>query len=237
MILHTDVSGEGEPVVFLHTGLQTGETELEIQKEYFNQDNLVILPDLRGHGKSVAEDFTDYFAQTAIDLSETMDDLKIQPAHIAGCSLGGLTALMFAKEYPEKTKSLTLSGIMAEKPSNWEELNRLDVENEEKMLEHRDTAAYFDRLHEGNWRELLRLTQEESWYPFDETADLSMLGMPVLYIVGEKNMHEVKGTITYPKMNPNIHVATIPFAGHAVHLDQPEIYNKMLETFISKVCR
>ncbi|WP_342387527.1 hypothetical protein [Salinicoccus bachuensis] len=33
MILHTDVSGEGDAVVFLHTGLQTGETELEIQVE------------------------------------------------------------------------------------------------------------------------------------------------------------------------------------------------------------
>ena len=29
MILHTEISGAGEAVVFLHTGLQTGKTELD----------------------------------------------------------------------------------------------------------------------------------------------------------------------------------------------------------------
>lgn len=35
MILHTEVIGMGEPVIFLHTGLQTGNTDYEYQSEYF----------------------------------------------------------------------------------------------------------------------------------------------------------------------------------------------------------
>jgi len=59
-----------------------------------------------------------------------------------------------------------------------------------------------------------------------------MLTMPVLYIVGEQNAHEMIWAITYPKMNPNIHVSIVPFAGHTVHPDQPEIYNKIVERFL-----
>ncbi|WP_249872665.1 alpha/beta fold hydrolase [Oceanobacillus saliphilus] len=234
MILHTEVTGKGEAFVFLHTGLQTGITELNVQKEYFKQNYQVILPDLRGHGKSTSNDLTNYFQDCARDLLETLETLGIQSAHFAGCSLGALVALVFAKNHPEKVRILTLSGIIPEKPTDWEEINKEDAENIAKMLENPETAAYFDDIHEGDWRELLRSTQDVDWYPFDETADLSVLNMPVLFLVGEQNADETIGTITYPKMNRNIHVSIIPFAGHVVHLEQPEIYNKIVEGFLLK---
>ena len=60
MILHTEIFGNGEPIVFLHTGLQTGLTDFEYQREYFQKNFKVILPDLRGHGNSKAEDFSNF---------------------------------------------------------------------------------------------------------------------------------------------------------------------------------
>ncbi|WP_394217707.1 alpha/beta fold hydrolase [Halobacillus trueperi] len=71
MILHTEVVGEGEPLVFLHTGLQTGRTDFDKQREYFSSKYQVISPDLRGHGKSPAEDLDDYYNQAADDLADT----------------------------------------------------------------------------------------------------------------------------------------------------------------------
>lgn len=234
MILHTEVTGKGEPIVFLHTGLQTGKTELGVQKEYFKHNFQVILPDLRGHGKSVSDNITNYFNNSAKDLAETLEKLGIQSAHIVGCSLGALVGLVFAKTHPENVKSLTLSGIIPKKPVEWEEMVKQEKENTAKVLESSETVSYFDDIHEGDWRALLYSTQDADWYPFDETADLSMLKMPVLFLVGEQNAHETIGAITYPKMNRNIHVSIIPFAGHVVHLEQPEIYNKIVEDFIIK---
>ncbi|MFJ5770987.1 alpha/beta fold hydrolase [Psychrobacillus sp. NPDC093180] len=52
MLLHTNIMGDGEPIVFLHTGLQTGMTDFEFQREYFSKDYKIVLPDLRGHGQS-----------------------------------------------------------------------------------------------------------------------------------------------------------------------------------------
>lgn len=234
MILHTEVSGTGEALIFLHTGLQTGKTELDIQKEYFEGNYQVLLPDLRGHGKSVTNDYSNYFANVAEDLAETLDNLNIKSAHIAGCSLGALAGLIFAKTYPEKILSLTLSGIMSEKPMDWESLNQEDIESTAEILSDPETEGYFNSIHYGDWKELLRTTEESDWYPFDQTTDLSTLDFPVLYIVGENNPLETVGALSYPKMNKNIHVSIIPFAGHTVHLDQPEIYNKTLDMFLNQ---
>lgn len=53
MILHTHISGEGEPMVLLHSGGMTGLVEFEEQVAFFQEQNYqVIRPDLRGHGKS-----------------------------------------------------------------------------------------------------------------------------------------------------------------------------------------
>ncbi|WP_369903297.1 alpha/beta fold hydrolase [Bacillus manliponensis] len=75
MILHTEVLGDGEPIVFLHTGLQTGLTDFEYQREYFKGKYKIILPDLRGHGNSVENDFTNFFEDSALDIAETLNNL------------------------------------------------------------------------------------------------------------------------------------------------------------------
>src|SRR5690625_4487869 len=146
VILHTNISGQGDPIVFLHTGLQTALVDYEAQQEFFIKYNKkVILPDLRGHGKSHNDDFKDYFVGSAHDLKETMDHLDIHKAHIVGCSLGALVwlffvkeypdyVLFFVKEYPDYVSSITLSGVMQKMPNNWLELHAKDVESQKKLL-------------------------------------------------------------------------------------------------------
>ena len=129
VLLHTEILGDGEPIVFLHSGLQTGLTDFEYQREFFKQNYKVILPDLRGHGKSVENNFSNFLADSAMDLEETLTNLHVNAAHIVGCSLGALVGLSFAKKFPEKVKSLTISGVLAQKPDNWSEMHKEDVES------------------------------------------------------------------------------------------------------------
>ncbi|WP_228409471.1 alpha/beta fold hydrolase [Radiobacillus deserti] len=80
--MHTEVFGAGEPIAFLHTGLQTGLTDFEYQREYFKEKYKVILPDLRGHGKSVEEDLTNFYKGSAKDIVDTLINLEVDSAHI-----------------------------------------------------------------------------------------------------------------------------------------------------------
>lgn len=234
MLLHTEVFGYGEPIVFLHTGLQTGMTDFEEQRDYFQSRFKVILPDLRGHGKSKSLELTNYYEDSASDLKDTLDHLGVESAHIVGCSIGALVGLFFAKRFPGKLKTLTLSGMMAEKPDNWWEIHRNMVVQQSSLWENEQVVAYFDQLHGDGWRELINLSAEVDSYPFEETSDLGGLEMPTMFMVGEKNENEVKGAIIVPLSNKHIHVSVIPFAGHLVHSEQPEVYNQILNGFLRK---
>ena len=235
LLLHTEVFGVGEPIVFLHTGLQTSLTDFEYQREYFKHNFKVILPDLRGHGKSIENDLSNFFEDSAIDIEETLNKLDVKSTHLVGCSLGALVGLCFAKKFPHKVKSLTISGLLSEKPENWIEMHKKDVESQAQLLKNEDVVNYFDNLHRSDWKQFLYMGQDEHWYPFHETKDLDGINSPVLYMVGEGNKVETKGAILYPLLKEDVHVSIIPFASHLVHSEQPEIYTKVLDAFIKKV--
>lgn len=193
------------------------------------------MPDLRGHGKSFSSELSNYYEDSAFDLKETLDHLGVESAHIVGCSIGALVGLFFEKRFPDKVKTLTLSGLMTEKPVNWLEIHRNMVEQQNGLLENDQVVAYFDQLHGGEgWREFINLSAEIDSYPFEETADLNGLEMPTLFMVGEENVNETKGAVVVPRLNREIHVSVIPFAGHLVHSDQPEVYNQILKRFLEK---
>lgn len=235
MILHTESFGTGEPIVFLHSGLQTGLTDFEYQRDYFKEHYQVIVPDLRGHGNSVSTDLSDNFESNAQDLAETLERLGIESAYIVGASFGALVGIVFAKRFPSKVKSLTISGVTAEKPDNWAQLREQETRNQQQIFQYEETNAYFDQLHKGDWRKLIEMGQSEEWYPFEETNDLSGIHAPILYIAGEGNPNETKGVLYYPGKHENVRVSVIPFASHLVHAEQAELHAKTLELFLSHV--
>lgn len=233
MILHTHISGEGEPIMLIHSGGMTGLTEYAEQAEFFSSRNFkVIRPDLRGHGKSV-NDTNDFFDHCANDINETLESLHIDSCHIEGVSLGGLAALLFAKQYPSKVKSLTFSGIFPEKPDHWEALRKEEDERFEKLFENEKVVSQLNQMHGKNdWKTMLRSWNQPGWYPFHETGNISELAVPALCIVGGTLEDEFSAAISFKQLNPAIHIAIIPFAGHLVHREQPTLYTQMLHTFI-----
>jgi pimeloyl-ACP methyl ester carboxylesterase len=236
MILHTSVLGSGEPILFLHTGLQTGLTDFEYQQKYFSNTYKILLPDLRGHGLSVSNDFESYFENSAHDILDTLKSLNISKCHIVGCSIGAIIGFHFAKMYPELVRSLTLSGIMPIKPDNWNQINEEEVKQQQTLINDINAVSYFNSLHnENSWRSLLNITKNNSWYPFQVTSDVSNISSPVMIIVGEGNKNETRGAIYYQELLPEAHIAVIPFASHQVHNEEPEIYSKILESFLSSV--
>lgn len=232
MILHTNITGIGEPIVFLHTGLQTGEIDFTHQQKYFEQNYKVLSPDLRGHGKSVGDVNENYFTVAAEDLQETLIHHQVQKIHLVGCSLGAIVAIKFAKLFPDFISTLTVSGISPVKPDNWLELHNSDVSVQKSLLKNEEAIGYFDNLHDTDWRQFIYLGQNEDWYPFKDMKAFDDFNFQSLFVVGERNPWETVAVNIYPKNNKNVHVAVIPFAGHLVHTEQPELYCKVLDEFL-----
>ncbi|WP_211653482.1 alpha/beta fold hydrolase [Planococcus alpniumensis] len=235
MILHTEEVGAGEPIVFLHTGLQTGLTDFVYQREFFKEYFRVILPDLRGHGKSINNDLANFFEDAARDLFDTLEKKEMDSVHIVGASLGALVGLFFAKRFPGKVKSLTLSGITPGKPENWSQMHKEDVEVQTQLLQNDEAVSYFDQLHAAAWKQFLYMARNDEWYPFEETKDLAGIHSPILLIAGEGNPNETTGALSYRSMHHNVHVAIIPFASHLVHIEQPKLYSEVLNLFLKDI--
>ncbi|WP_394217706.1 alpha/beta fold hydrolase [Halobacillus trueperi] len=101
------------------------------------------------------------------------------------------------------------------------------------LLKDEETCAYFDSLHGEGWQRFIHMGQDEGWYPFEATRSIQSLDMPVLFLIGEGQEHELKGVRIYKEQSDSIHVAVLPFASHLVHAEQPDLYNQTLEVFLS----
>src|SRR5262245_25709945 len=104
---HYDVRGEGEPLLLLHGGMGIGDD----WRHVFASDPSgyrLIVPDLRGHGRSTSppDDFT--FKACADDVRVFLEHLKIGCVKAIGMSLGAKTLLHLATAYPDRVAAMVL---------------------------------------------------------------------------------------------------------------------------------
>ncbi|MFZ3589495.1 hypothetical protein ACOI1C_09475 [Bacillus sp. DJP31] len=89
---------------------------------------------------------------------------------------------------------------MPEKPGNWGEIHKEQVEQQTQFLQNEQAVAFFDNLHLADYKQFIYMGRNENWYPFGETKDIESLNFPILFMVGEENKHETKGAVIYPEL-------------------------------------
>lgn len=107
--MYYEVYGDGPPLVLLHgfTGSSQGWTPYV---EGLGKEFQLIVPDLRGHGRSTnpSNEFT--HRQAALDVFALLDQLQIDRFSAIGGSTGGMTLLHMATQQPERVEALVLIG-------------------------------------------------------------------------------------------------------------------------------
>ncbi len=105
--LYYEEYGRGFPVVFLH-GFPFDHTIWEPLVPLMSDKARLILPDLRGLGRSPTPDGIYSMRLLAEDVLSLMDTLKIERAILVGHSMGGYASLAFAQAYPARLAGLGL---------------------------------------------------------------------------------------------------------------------------------
>jgi pimeloyl-ACP methyl ester carboxylesterase len=102
--------GSGAPVVLLHGIFSEKDHWVDFARQLTGSYR-VIVPDLPGYGESgrLADQAYDYPAQTE-RLKTMLDALGIGPVHLAGNSMGGTIAALFALQYPDRVASVAFIG-------------------------------------------------------------------------------------------------------------------------------
>lgn len=105
--LHYYTIGSGFPLVLLHGWSADGLSyALQVPLAYKYR---LILPDLRGHGRSPKPRTSCNSKMLAADVNRLFEKLRIEKAIMGGGSFGGLVALQFVLDYPQKVEALILS--------------------------------------------------------------------------------------------------------------------------------
>ncbi|HNP49228.1 MAG TPA: alpha/beta hydrolase, partial [Bacteroidia bacterium] len=102
----------GLPLMLLH-GYPLDHTIWDNLIPHCHNDFDLILPDLRGFGKSPGVEAIYSMESFADDLKNLLDKLKIERTYLAGHSMGGYVALSFAEKYPDKVLGLAMVASQA----------------------------------------------------------------------------------------------------------------------------
>jgi 3-oxoadipate enol-lactonase len=256
--LYYEDVGTGEPVILLHSSL----TNLHIwdaQAKAMADRYRVIRYDARGFGRSRGDSvpFTDYD-----DLLAVMDQLALGKAILVGLSLGGMTAIEFALEHPERVTALVLAGTGLngyEYSFSDEDLERFAATRKAAADGDVNTAAalstkgYFDAP-ERPWTRVdstLRATVHDmilgsgnrraldaaNLHHFLEPPAIGRLGElrgPVLLILGEYESANERAIADLIERNvPRVQRAILPGASHLTSMENPEAFNDALMDFIA----
>jgi pimeloyl-ACP methyl ester carboxylesterase len=124
--IYYQTRGEGPPLLLLHTFGGCG-AEWEPHVNRLAEHYRLIVPDLRGQGRSTDStgDFT--HRQAAIDIFAVLDHLGIDRLKAMGMSSGGMTLIHMATQQPERIEAMVLIGATTHFPEQARAMMRRSV--------------------------------------------------------------------------------------------------------------
>ena len=253
-LLRGDNTGEREPLLLVHGFAANNENWLRLSR-YLHEDFYIVAPDLPGHGDSVQDPALSYrIPEQARRLDAMMEQLDIEQAHVAGNSMGGAIAAVFAAEFPERVLSLGLintAGIH-QYPSKLDRLreqgkNPLIVKTHEDydelldfVMEERPfipwpissvmarEAVANRQINKQIFNDLLKDTDT------DFAAILSRIEVPALVLWGtEDRVINVRNASLVADALPNSRLEIFEGIGHVPMIEAPERTAKLIRELAS----
>ncbi|MBO8462503.1 MAG: alpha/beta hydrolase [Firmicutes bacterium] len=152
------------------------------------------------------------FVKYCSDLSE--------PFHVCGLSLGGILALQYTIENPEKVRSLIVIGIQFVMPKGLLKIQTIIFQFMPNRL--------FEKmgLHKKDM-----ITLSNSMLHLNFSEDLDKISCPVLVLCGEKDKANKKAAMELYNLLPNAKLQFIKQAGHEVNVDNPKELGEAIQKF------
>jgi 3-oxoadipate enol-lactonase len=254
LALHVHRRGQGPATVWIH-GFPLDHRIWDLQAPLAPFFEL-IAPDLRGFGFSQVSVEPYTIDDLAEDIDDLLDVLGIPEAVVIGHSLGGYVALAMVRRYRFRVRALVLVCSQARADSEEARSARLElvsrllesgssevlVERFQKLFADR-TRAQHPELVEAVLERIRSVPVQAAVHALLAMADrpdsrpfLDQLGLPVLLVHGEEDvLIPVERSEEMARLLPNARLETIPYAAHMPMLEQPEHFNRILDTFLKYV--
>ena len=246
--------GSGPPVIFLH-GIGGNNTNWVDQQRFISDIFTAIAWDARGYGYSEDYEGPLNFGDFGEDLVRLLDSKKIDKAHFIGLSMGARILMDFFPKYKNRVATLVLCDCFFDYKVLSKEKQKEFIDLRQKPLKSGKTLEeiapkLIDSLvgpycskdaKEKLYQSFLKIhidsylkTITES-ITYDAGSNLSEFDVPTQLIYGEYDQLTpvTIGQIAQKRIK-NSSLKIIKNAGHLTNIEQPEIFNKTIKSFLIK---
>ena len=261
--LYYEEVGSGTPILFVHE-FAADHTNWEPQMRYFSRGHRCIAYAARGYTPSDVPPSPDLYTYKHFytDALAVLDHLNIQKAHFVGLSMGSYSSLHVALNAPSRMLSMTLAGVGSgsnlEHLDAWRQQCRETADQFEKLgavevakvtrealaripflvkdpRGHADFYAALARHDSKGSANTMRSFQggRPSIYTLAEA--IRKVLTPALIICGDEDDACVEPSLFLKKQLPAAGLTFFPKTGHVLNLEEPALFNDMVQRFIALV--
>lgn len=261
--LYYEEVGNGMPIVFVHE-FAGDHRSWEPQLRHFARTYRCLTFAARGFPPSdVPAEETAYSQDRAVaDVAAVMDAAGIDQAFVVGNSMGGFCALHFALQHPQRCLGAVVAGcgygahpdkeatfreesekvavaFETEGPeamSRWYGVGPARVQYQTKdprgHAEHVRILAEHDPIGAAH---TMRGVQKARPSLYAMIEQLSMCEPPVLVVAGDEDNGALETDLMLKRTIPRCGLAILPKAGHVTNLEEPDLFNRHVQDFLTAV--
>ncbi|MGH6628515.1 MAG: alpha/beta fold hydrolase, partial [Burkholderiales bacterium] len=256
-------AGSGAPVVFVHE-FAGDHRSWEPQLRFFPRRYRCITFNARGYPPSdVPEDPERYSqARARDDIRCVLDGLGLAKAHVVGLSMGAFASLHFGMQYPQRALSVTVAGGgYGAHPVQYLDFQAAARENAKIIRErgmahfaatygHGPTRVQFQNKDPRGFAEYIQQLSEHSTLGsantnlgyqgrrpslYELTGEMQRMQVPTLIMAGDEEEPCLEACLLMKRCIPTAGLAILPKSGHGINLEEPALFNSLLENFLHQV--
>ena len=261
--LYYEETGSGRTIIFVHE-FAGDMRSWEPQMRHFGRSYRCISYNARGYPPSdVPAEHTSYSQARAVDdIKAVLDAAGADDAHVIGLSMGGFATLHFGFRHPNRARSLCVGGCGYGAEPEQSDRFKDEAEATAKILlsgsmdafaeayGHGPTRVQFENKDPRGFAEFKRMLAEHSALGSANTQlgvqrarpslytlvdEMKKLKVPTLIITGDEDWPTLMPGILMKRHIFSSALAVMPNAGHAINLEDPDVYNRIVSDFLASV--
>lgn len=243
--MYYEIYGQGKPLVLIHGGGSTIQSNFEKIIPLFAKNRKVIAVELQAHGRTSDRNADLSFEQDADDVATLLKNLNIDKADFFGFSNGGTTTLQIAIRHPEIVDKIVLGSALAKRNGVpewfWGFMEQAKLENMPEQLK----TAYKQVAPDTSGLQIMHDRDAKRMVNFKDIPDeqIKSIKAPTLIIIGDQDIITPEHAIELHRQINNSELAIIP-GGHGEYIGEittikpdfkeSELVVPIIEKFLNK---
>jgi pimeloyl-ACP methyl ester carboxylesterase len=261
--LYVEETGAGLPVLFVHE-FAGDHRSWEPQVRALSRRYRCIAYNARGYPPSAVPDDAAAYSQAraVADAIAVLDALAVDRAHVVGLSMGGFATLHLGLRHPDRARSLVVAACGYGAQPERQAAFRQESEAIADAFARDGAAAVAERYAVGPARVQFQNKDPRGWAEFaaqlaehssqgsaltmrgvraarpslyDLTDELHDLMVPTLIVSGDEDEGCLEPSLMLKRTIPTAGLALLPKTGHTCNLEEPDLFNRLLERFFADV--